>query len=1390
MILKVLQRRATTTRHLSTFFTSEEDGHRVVHKTKSHSFPLLSASELHEGCRLGFDSWADTCCAGKHAKVLEFLDGKSVTAHGFGNHLPKTPHLPIATVAYAHDTAEGETLILVVNNAIYMGDKMTDSLLCPNQCRLNGVEIDTRPSSLCSDTTAQSMTAEGHTFPLQHHGPLPYIHVRHPTSEEIASCQHIELTEKCEWRPYENTSSISAMQTLDLPSEIDPTCHIGAALTLHEVEDIMESNILIHDCDNRLVSALSSTAKNTLTPTQLARKWRTSLKIAKRTLASTTHRCIRTTGQLTRRFRTDKAHMRYRRMATGHGRFYVDTLFSKVKSIRGFTCGNLFTNKMGFRKFIPMEKEGQTPHSLQKFITVVGLPHAIHSDGAKVFRHGDFSKKCRQYDISQSFVEPYSPWQNRAEIGIKETKSYGRHLMRENQAPIRLWCFAYEYAADILTLQATGLFDLGGRTPFEHVLGYTPDISEYTTFSWYQWAYYWDELDKEKKLCRWLGVASNVGQAMCYWILIANGEYIARSTVIPIPEEDLAADVTKALMSKFTSSVHDVIGDHSTAIIHQGNLNDDTIYEELFVDDNPDDDGITYPWDVELSDIPLKDDNDVELEALDKYIGAHVVLPGRDGATTVLAEIKGRKRDSNGQLIGTSNPNPILDTRVYNLEFPDGHTEAYPTNIIAEALYNQVDDEGYNYSLFHDIVAHRKSKKAVPATAGTTSSGKPVITTKGWDLQVSWKDGTTDWIPLSQLKESNPIEVSEYAVAQNLQNEPAFKWWVPKVFRRRNRLINKVKTRARKLSMKFGLDVPNTVEEALAIDKKNGNDFWRKAIEKEMKNVGVAFEVLGDDDKLPPGYKQITCHLVFDVKFDLTRKARYVAGGHLTDTPSFLTYSSVVSRESVRIAFTLAALNDLDILAGDIGNAYLNAPTKEKVWFRAGPEFGARQGRRVRVIRALYGLKGSGRAWRDMLADTLRNKLGFKSSLADPDVWMKPSTKPNGQKYYEYILVYVDDLLIVSHKADEIMEDIKSSYLVKPDSIGPPSIYLGANILKIKSKIPGKECWASSAEQYVTEAVKNVKKRMKEDGFEFNKKLSDINYSPKQPFSSVSYRPELDCTAECTPPQHQYYQNLIGVLRWMVELGRLDIHYETAVLSQYLASPRVGHLQQALHIFKYLDIHRTSCIAFDPTRVDIAGESEDLPSSPENRSKLMKEFYPDAEDYLPPNAPEPRGHSVRINTFCDADHASNQQTRRSHTGIIHFLNSAPIAWFSKRQNSVETSTYSSEFVALKIATEQIIALHYKLRMFGVPLEGPARVFCDNEAVYKGAAIPDSTLKKKHNSIAYHKVRSSVACNILTVYKEGTESNLADLLTKSTHSPDRRKYLKAGIMVDIKINCDS
>ena len=113
------------------------------------------------------------------------------------------------------------------------------------------------------------------------------------------------------------------------------------------------------------------------------------------------------------------------------------------------------------------------------------------------------------------------------------------------------------------------------------------------------------------------------------------------------------------------------------------------------------------------------------------------------------------------------------------------------------------------------------------------------------------------------------------------------------------------------------------------------------------------------------GFQEITCHVISDVKMDFTRKARFVANGSRTQTPSSVCYSSVVSRKTVRLAFLVAAFHDLGVFACDIGNAYLNAPCKERIWFKAGEECESHlKGKVMKLARALYGLKSSGASWR------------------------------------------------------------------------------------------------------------------------------------------------------------------------------------------------------------------------------------------------------------------------------------------------------------------------------------------------------------------------------------------------------------------------------------------
>jgi Reverse transcriptase (RNA-dependent DNA polymerase) len=248
------------------------------------------------------------------------------------------------------------------------------------------------------------------------------------------------------------------------------------------------------------------------------------------------------------------------------------------------------------------------------------------------------------------------------------------------------------------------------------------------------------------------------------------------------------------------------------------------------------------------------------------------------------------------------------------------------------------------------------------------------------------------------------------------------------VLKKLNRLIKLIRTKHVRKGFKFGVCIPSSVEEALPIDKEMTNTLWFDAIMKEMKNVRVAFKILPDGTKPPPNYNHVNLMMVFDVKMDFSRKARLVARGDMTDTPPTLTYSSVVSRESGRIAFLVAALNDLELMMFGVGNAYLSPATSEKLYTTTGKEFGAEEEGKLMISqRALYGLKSSGAAYRAHFAAAL-TEIGFTSCKADPDVWMQLAQKSNGFKYYEYILTYVDDCLVVSQNPQIIIDTLQNEH--------------------------------------------------------------------------------------------------------------------------------------------------------------------------------------------------------------------------------------------------------------------------------------------------------------------------------------------------------------------------
>jgi hypothetical protein len=172
--------------------------------------------------------------------------------------------------------------------------------------------------------------------------------------------------------------------------------------------------------------------------------------------------------------------------------------------------------------------------------------------------------------------------------------------------------------------------------------------------------------------------------------------------------------------------------------------------------------------------------------------------------------------------MGRANTNLMLDKRTYEIEFPDGRSDEYTANMIAENMYAQCDIEGRKYNIMEGIIDHRTDGHAVAHADMYIKHGrnkKVRKTTKGWHLCVEWKYGTTSWERLVDLKESNPVEVAEYAATKSLLDTPAFIWWAPYVLQKLTRNIAAVTKRYHKRTHKFGIEVPKSWDDSVKLDK-------------------------------------------------------------------------------------------------------------------------------------------------------------------------------------------------------------------------------------------------------------------------------------------------------------------------------------------------------------------------------------------------------------------------------------------------------------------------------------------------------------------------------------------------------------------------------------------
>ena len=1315
------------------------------------------------------DNGADTCLLGSAFTMISYSNRRAMV-HGFDEDL-SIGEKKIGTGVTAFDKDDGTTIIVCVNEAIDHTSQPS-SMLSINQMRHYGIDVcDVHPKFISNGSKGRfSIMAGNHEIPFYMDHGLAAITFRPPTEEELDTCDWVTLTSDAHWDPAvlegysftpmrdehvarkledaaaarqehryptrgstraKNRSGFNNVTTVHKKSTVNDKIMgsdfsgfvNGESEFSKTVYDCLEQ-YAYHELDASEVKGKKLSCDdmedlqcfiNNITTGAIVRRrdeppdWNrvqacmgyAPLENIKRTWFATTQMAKEMVGSAAM---SAKEHLKARFPQLNRRRLYetyaTDTWFASEKAVTGEKCCQLFVGHTSTLTFCyGMKTESEGASKLEEFIKEVGAPSVIKSDNSKMQTGKAFSDLCQLYNIGQETTEPYHKWQNEAERRIQTIKSTSNRILDRSGAPDSLWLRAVTFTCMLLNVMAKR--SLNWRTPMEVGLGVTPDISAFIQFTFFEPVYYIDPTpagypETNEKIGYWCGPAESVGDTLTSWVYTRDtNELIARSVLrSAVPASDEGVQPVN-FRSYFEGNV-------DLPVLLEGS-------PEVDLDENRNENRL-----VSL--------NDTLSELHGTEIGSKIDPENLVGFSYA------RKKDGTSQRCVVQSVDE--NNEQVEVEYLNGSRELVEYNEIINQL-NAREEDGDGIWSFKKILNHRPLK------------GKR----NQWEVLVDWDQCNSTWEPLSEMRAADQITLANYAKENNLLDLQGWKWAKskegnPKKFIRMAKIL-KSQVKDLKARYKFGILVPRSCNEALSEDNKNNNTLWDGSLKTEIGQLDEysTFKVLARGEKAPEGYKRIPGFFVFDVKHDLRRKARFVAGGHMTVAPKEDNYSGVVEFESVKLILFLAELNGLALMAADVGNAYLHAWTREKVYIIAGPEFGKELEGRVMIIqKSLYGLTTSAARWHEELSTTLL-KMGFVPSKADSDVWMKDCGS-----HYEYLCTWVDDLIVAAKDPSAILKEFED-YGYKLKGVGEPEYYLGGDFGRIKSGLleKGSTCYIS-AQTYIG----NVSKKIEE--------VLDVRLRNYQMPMDPDYRPEVDDSELLSPEMGSKYRMLVGSALWATTLGRYDVMYAVSTLARYNAMPREGHLQAMLRVFGYLKGFSKAKLVFD-TR-DFIEKTEDVEVTG------WKELYPNAEEEMPPDMPVAKMKPVNVTGLYDASHAPCLVTRRSVTGIVLMVNNTVLRCTTKRQNTVESATYGAEMVAGRLAVEQVMDLRYRLRMLGVPVDGASVLVGDNQSVITSCSLPSSNLKKRHNAIAYHRIREAVAAGIVKLRFVKSEYNLADALTKA------------------------
>ena len=506
-----------------------------------------------------------------------------------------------------------------------------------------------------------------------------------------------------------------------------------------------------------------------------------------------------------------------------------------------------------------------------------------------------------------------------------------------------------------------------------------------------------------------------------------------------------------------------------------------------------------------------------------------------------------------------------------------------------------------------------------------------------WNVKVLWEDNSKTWEPLMIIKKDDPVTVATYAEKNGLLNKEGWKSLkhIVKNKKVHQQMVNQAKFKSKHYApiYQFGVHIPHNPKEAVQLDEANGDRKWHDAMNKELDLLHEykTFKDLGKGTTPPSDYKKINVHFIFACKHDLCHRARLVASGHMTPPIAHEAYSGVVSLQSLRIALFLGELNGLKLGVGNVGSAYLEAATNEKVYIVTGPEFGELAGCTLIIYKALYGLRTSGACYHEKFAKTMK-EMGFTPCKSDPDVWIC-----DAGNCYEYVCVYVDDLMVILKDPDAFFRSLVEEHNYKLKGVGPPEYHLGGNFYRDAN---GTLAWG--AKTYIQKLLKNYEIMFGELPKEWSAPLDKNDH------------PEIDNSYLLDEADIKKYQSLIGALNWAITIGHFNILPAVVSLSTFHTAPRAGHLDHIKRVCGYLRKHPDGAICF---RTNIPNHESRY--QPPNVSWLHS-VYGEVTEELDPNMPVPKGKYVQLTTNLDANLMHCLVTGRSLTGILHFLNQTPI----------------------------------------------------------------------------------------------------------------------------------